>query len=952
MESPRGRAEGAPSPSSPSHHSQWEAGSPSGAKEDDAPPSMAARMAAFNGGTPVKKVNTPSNRPPLAPNAGSGAINDELEMVRRARSGSASGGASAGACECAAAAHTQKQQQHEQQQQQHGSSPGPGQQHAGAGSGSSGGGPGLTLSMPTSATNSDGSSSNTIPTLGIVSPRQAHGLTQQQMMSAVVDGDYSQSPRRNESPRPSFVPPLQLGGVALKGLGAAGAAANAKNASNASAAPPQSPRDPAGYMAALGSGGLSDMVRLSPRSPRSHPSSQSQQQGGGGGGGGGAAAAGAAMAKQRPQIEDDVLLPKASIPKQMPGKQMPSDDGGGEGKGKRLPQQEDSSLADSPSSPALALNVGVEGNPYSSRGRPARGNGPLVGDGGLSLGLGLDLSAGADGEEEADDSSFVMATPRTPRLSARHPGAKEDFKPLNGLSSGHANGQRPDVSDPQHGGLPPLGAPLNDPGAQMVITPRGGSAIGVRGRVESPRGAPPPMSGMTADGLVLTARNVMLTPRGGGRPGGLPLGGLPDPLPPHERGSGMGDGSMARVESPRVSMPEGHLGGASPPSGGASPPGRVEMPPLQLPGSEFPSQPPPPQAPTPPKKGGGKHGGDGEKQSHMTEMTRTTFTDDDVESFEVTVPDGAQPGAVLRLTLPSGELVEIPVPEGAVPGDKLSFELSKSSLQAVEMALSGEQIIFPGRVCKGKKVKKPPQLSEAEQAERRGGGGPLYEVVVPKGWLPGFHTHFQAQLGEVVAAIPVPDHCEPNTVLHVEAPVGTSKVDVVIPEDATPGSQFVANVGGQLVNVPCPPHMRPGQTLSVAVAGDAALELGEVRIVKAGKPRAPSRGRHIVAPSLSHQSGSSSARRRQNSPPMAPSYEMNVSDGRAPSPAHGGMSARSNSPGSARGGMSPGRQSARGGGDVTPGRASSPGSSRGPRPKRSSSPVSRAAAMLGGRSKK
>ena len=144
------------------------------------------------------------------------------------------------------------------------------------------------------------------------------------------------------------------------------------------------------------------------------------------------------------------------------------------------------------------------------------------------------------------------------------------------------------------------------------------------------------------------------------------------------------------------------------------------------------------------------------------------------------------------------------------------------------MALSGEQIIFPGRVCKGKKVKRPQEGASAH-------GGPVYEVVVPAGWLAGFHTHFQAQLGDVVAAIPVPDFCEPKAVLHVEAPRGTSKVDIVVPDDATPGSQFVANVGGQLVNVPCPPHMKPGQTLSVAVAGDSALELGEVRMVKQGK---------------------------------------------------------------------------------------------------------------------
>ena len=227
---------------------------------------------------------------------------------------------------------------------------------------------------------------------------------------------------------------------------------------------------------------------------------------------------------------------------------------------------------------------------------------------------------------------------------------------------------------------------------------------------------------------------------------------------------------------------------------------------------------------------------------------------------------------------------------------------------------------------------------------------PNYEVIVPAGWLPGFHTHFQAQLGEVVAAIPVPDGCEPKTVLHVEAPKGTSKVDVIIPEDVTPGSQFVANVGGQLVNVPCPPHMRPGQTLSVAVAGDAALELGEVRIVKPGKPRAPSRGNRLVGSAFG--GGSKSSARR---PPQSPSYEMNVgNDSYAPSPSD---SAR----GSARGHMSPGRHGQQSpgrahNGSMTPGRSSSPraqspGSSRGPRPKRSSSPVSRAAAMLG-RSKK
>ena len=331
------------------------------------------------------------------------------------------------------------------------------------------------------------------------------------------------------------------------------------------------------------------------------------------------------------------------------------------------------------------------------------------------------------------------------------------------------------------------------------------------------------------------------------------------------------------------------------------------------------------------------------------------------ESFEVTVPEGAGPGSVLRLTLPSGELVEIPVPEGAVPGDKLSFELSKSSLQAVEMALSGEQVIFPGKVSKGKKLKRPPTADGVGT----GWAGPTFEVVVPSGWVGGVHTHFQAQLGDVVAAIPVPEGCEPKTVLHVEAPKGTSKVDVVIPDDATPGAQFVANVGGQLVNVPCPPHMKPGQVLSVAVAGDSALELGEVRIARLGKARKPT-----LSPG---------GRQLRRPPPFQPAYECNIDVSSAasrfdsPGRAHSGRAQDSpgrcssrgqdspgraqrgqDSPGRAhRGQDSPGRR-----GQDSPGRGSNraqespgrnpPSSGRrpAPAPKRTSSPMSRAAQML------
>ena len=135
--------------------------------------------------------------------------------------------------------------------------------------------------------------------------------------------------------------------------------------------------------------------------------------------------------KQRLQVEDDVLQPKGA-PKA----------GGGAGGGKRLPQEEDQSLADAVAqTPSLAQDVGVEGNPYSSRGGlrgsggvrlgSARNNAPMRAD----LGdMGLDLSLDGADDGEADDSSFVMATPRTPRLSARKLAAgDEDFKPLNGL---------------------------------------------------------------------------------------------------------------------------------------------------------------------------------------------------------------------------------------------------------------------------------------------------------------------------------------------------------------------------------------------------------------------------------------------------------------------------------------------------------------------------------------
>ena len=49
----------------------------------------------------------------------------------------------------------------------------------------------------------------------------------------------------------------------------------------------------------------------------------------------------------------------------------------------------------------------------------------------------------------------------------------------------------------------------------------------------------------------------------------------------------------------------------------------------------------------------------------------------DVVSFELTVPEGAQPGTVLACTMPSGEQESFVVPEGAAPGSQLSYEYSE-----------------------------------------------------------------------------------------------------------------------------------------------------------------------------------------------------------------------------------------------------------------------------------
>ena len=847
----------------------------------------------------------------------SSAISDELEMVRRARAAQqqeASGGAGAGGADFG-----------------HASSPTDAKTTT-----SSGGSGKKKLAKPKPpplAANGDA-----------ISPRQANAaaanttpiktLNLNTGVAASNDEWSSTSPRVAASPRPSFVPALSLNGCA----------------------PGMAPSDASGYLAALADGGLS--ASLTPRGETPRKNSSRGEAPPINGTPNGNALAAAAKGGLKPINNKGATAGGA---KQRPQQEQSDGTSGAAAQPKHVPQEEESAM-DAPSPMMNHMPLPMEGKGAKERQgsrRPGDGSTgssstsassqPLRATPDKSMALG-DGEDGDENEEDADETDFVLATPRA--SSAKPTGAPPTNGRLPSLSTSTA------ASSSQPGSI--NGAPPS-----LMLTPRGGGRdIPV---VESPRNASSskPTSGGSGAGLVLNARNVMLTPRGtpmqqqsetltprepqrDEEQGSSPALPLSLGLPLDVSDSNPEDASLAhRVESPRVSS-----------SSSSVTPGGVSMPALQLPGArdemdaqrakqqkmadararnqskQLAQQEDGPQQPLQPKGGGGAAPSTPD-DSTMTEMTRTSFTEDEAESFEVTVPEGAQAGAVLRLTLPSGELVEIPVPDGAVPGDKLSFELSKSSLHAVEMALSGEQIIFPGKVCKGKRMKK-----------LEGGmhGGPVFEVVVPSGWLSGFHTHFQAQLGEVVAAIPVPDSCEPKAVIHVEAPKGTSKVDVVIPDDATPGSQFVANVGGQLVNVPCPPHMRPGQTLSVAVAGDSALELGEVKVVKPGKSKPMTKGRHLVSPLRIGGSpasgpgsgdGSGSARRKGKSPPMAPTYEMHNFDN-APAPASSGQH-------SSRGRAASPRPD-------SPGRAASPrNSARGaPKPKRSSSPMKLGAALLGG----
>ena len=89
--------------------------------------------------------------------------------------------------------------------------------------------------------------------------------------------------------------------------------------------------------------------------------------------------------------------------------------------------------------------------------------------------------------------------------------------------------------------------------------------------------------------------------------------------------------------------------------------------------------------------------------------------------------------------------------------------------------------------------------------------------------------------------------------------------------------------------------MRPGQTLSVAVAGESALELGEVKVVKNGKARSTPKPPRILP--------SSPAKKAPN---FEPQYSINFG---ADSPGRAHTGGRQDSPGRAMRLESPGRGS-------------------------------------------
>ena len=210
MESPRGRAEGgAPSPDSArgTPRSPYDGGSPH--SESGGGSNFAARLAAFNGGanapaTPPSRPKGSAGKPPLPPGSSSSAVHSELEMVRRSRAATAGAGSPSSSCECAQPANAAPSsfgQQQQQQQQQH--------QHASAAQG-------RARRQRSRWAAAVAAAATSLQTVAAYRPSASTRRARPRFRIHTMIWETGRASRLGcLSPRPSFVPPLQLGGATL-----------------------------------------------------------------------------------------------------------------------------------------------------------------------------------------------------------------------------------------------------------------------------------------------------------------------------------------------------------------------------------------------------------------------------------------------------------------------------------------------------------------------------------------------------------------------------------------------------------------------------------------------------------------------------------------------------------------------------------------------------------------
>eukprot|EP00325_Prymnesiales_sp_UTEX-LB-985_P003423 CAMPEP_0174706124 /NCGR_PEP_ID=MMETSP1094-20130205/9089_1 /TAXON_ID=156173 /ORGANISM="Chrysochromulina brevifilum, Strain UTEX LB 985" /LENGTH=238 /DNA_ID=CAMNT_0015904353 /DNA_START=18 /DNA_END=734 /DNA_ORIENTATION=+ len=193
---------------------------------------------------------------------------------------------------------------------------------------------------------------------------------------------------------------------------------------------------------------------------------------------------------------------------------------------------------------------------------------------------------------------------------------------------------------------------------------------------------------------------------------------------------------------------------------------------------------------------------------------RESLRMDDAESLEVALPEGVIPGGELTLTLPSNETITVPIPQDASPGDKLPVMIPRDSVDSMTVSVAKTRNHFPTSV-KGKKLYRPVVWKRNMDSKQT-----YYDVRIPKEWDPARHTHLDVHLGHLLASICVPKGCCASSLISIVAPSNhsTTAHEIIIPEDAVPGSEFVANLEGELQLVKCPSHMKPGQKIKVYVS--------------------------------------------------------------------------------------------------------------------------------------